>query len=380
MPQVNVVGGSVAGLIAAKEMAVRGVTVTVYEEHKEIGIPEKCDGLVSMKGISELGIVPSSNIVQNKLSKARFFSPSMKEVEIDATRQNVVVLDRSRFDKFLAEGAAKAGANIEVGRRVTAYTQTRDQVSCKMDSETVTSDILFDCSGYESYIRNGGAPLQGAQYLVYGKWFDKSTVEVYLDSKNAPGFFKWVIPLSSDIAKIGVAGTGINTFAVMDSFVKERGAIAFRKSAAPVTCSGLVKNFVEGRVVRAGDSAGQAKPTSGGGIYTGGLGGMLAGRAAVDALTSGDTSRLEDYEEKWKSQFGNEFKLQLYARNMFAKLDDKKLDQLIEMIGSSDLPKKISEEGDFDRHSIAIMKTFGFSNMVSTLGMVLTSELKSLLA
>ncbi len=55
-----------------------------------------------------------------------------------------------------------------------------------------------------------------------------------MDPKEAPGFFKWVIPLSSEIAKIGVAGNGINTFGVMDKFVKEKGAVAFRKAAAPV--------------------------------------------------------------------------------------------------------------------------------------------------
>ena len=66
----------------------------------------------------------------------------------------------------------------------------------------------MDCSGYESYIRGGGLVLQAGQYLVYGTWFDKATVEVYLDPIEAPGFFKWVIPISSDVAKIGVAGLG----------------------------------------------------------------------------------------------------------------------------------------------------------------------------
>ena len=359
---------------------MRGIDVTVYEEHREIGIPEKCDGLVSTKGMSQLGIVPPANVEQNSFTKARFFSPSMKEVEIDARRQGVVVLDRARFDRYLAERAARAGAKIELGKRVNGYSQNRDIVSMTVDSENKSSEILLDCSGYETYIRNGGVPLQGAQYIVYGNWFDKSTVEVYLDPKEAPGFFKWVIPISSDVAKIGVAGNGINTFGVMDSFVKERGAVPIRKSAAPVVCSGAIKNFVDRRVAKAGDSAGMAKPTSGGGIYTGGYGGLLAGRAAADAIESHDISKLEEYESAWKSKFGNEFRLQLYARNMFAKLDEKKLDQLIEMIASSDVPKKIAEEGDFDMHSIAIVKTLGLSNLISTLGMVVTSELKSLIA
>jgi flavin-dependent dehydrogenase len=376
--EVSIIGGSVAGFLAARELASRGIDVTIYEEHREIGIPEKCDGLVSSRGMSELGLLPPSNIVQNELTKCRFFSPSMKEVVIDARNQNVVVLDRSRFDKYLAEIAAREGAKLELGRRVSSFSQTQEKASLKIDSEEISSQVLLDCSGYESFIRGGGQTLQGAQYLVYGNWFEESTVEVYVNPKDAPGFFKWVIPISSEVAKIGVAGTSINTFEVMDAFVKEKHAVAFRKSAAPVIASGAIKNFVDGRIARVGDAAGQPKPTSGGGIYTGGFGGMLAGRAAAEAVKSGDITKLKEYESGWKEKFGDEFRMQLLARNTFAKLSAKQLDQLMEMIASSDIPKKISEEGDFDRHSIAIVRAFGLTNIFSVLGLVVSSELKSL--
>jgi digeranylgeranylglycerophospholipid reductase len=203
-------------------------------------------------------------------------------------------------------------------------------------------------------------------------------VEVYLDPKDAPGFFKWVIPLSSDVAKIGVAGKEINTFSVLDAFVKEKNAVPFRKAAAPVICSGTIKKFVDGRIVKAGDSAGQPKPTTGGGIYTGGYGGLEAAKAISKALEGDDFILLEEYEEKWRSKFGEEFRTQLYARNVFSKMTSKQLDQLATMVGSTDIPRKISEEGDFDRHSIAIMKAFGVTNLFSILGMVVANEIKSL--
>ena len=195
-----------------------------------------------------------------------------------------------------------------------------------------------------------------------------------MDPKTAPGFFKWVIPISSEIAKIGVAGNGINTFGVMDAFVKEKGAVAFRKSAAPVIASGTIKNFVDARIAHAGDAAGQPKPTSGGGIYTGGFGGMLAGRAAAEAIKSKEVAKLKDYESNWKEKFADEFRLQLYARNIFAKLSAKQIDQLMEMIASSDVPKKIAEEGDFDRHSTAIVRALGVANIFSVMGLVISNE------
>ena len=72
---VSIIGGSIAGLLAGRELALEGFDVTIYEEHREIGVPEKCDGLVSASGIDSLGLVPPSYIVQNILSKAVFFSP-----------------------------------------------------------------------------------------------------------------------------------------------------------------------------------------------------------------------------------------------------------------------------------------------------------------
>ena len=75
---VIVMGGSVAGLLAAREVAATGLSVSIFEEHSEIGLPEKCDGLVSTKAISSLGIVPKSRMVQNHIDGALLTGPRPK--------------------------------------------------------------------------------------------------------------------------------------------------------------------------------------------------------------------------------------------------------------------------------------------------------------
>jgi digeranylgeranylglycerophospholipid reductase len=378
LSDVSIIGGSVAGLLAARELALEGHDVTIYEEHREIGVPEKCDGLVGSMGIERLGLSLPSYVIQNSLTRAVFYSPSLREISIDAQRQKVVVLDRNRFDKFLAEKAASAGAKIRVGQRVSQFVQNAYDVSMKTDGYTAKSSILLDCGGFESYISAGGKTLQGGQYLVFGKWFEKHKVEVYFDPQNYPGFFKWVIPISSDMAKIGVAGEGVNTFQILDKFAQEKKAQVIRKMAAPVLCFGTLKSFVKDRVAKAGDAAGQAKPTTGGGIFTGGFGGMLAGKAASRAIKEKEPRLLSQYEENWRSEFGREFGFQTRARALFSKLTRDQVDKLFEMVASSDIPAKISEEGDFDRHSISIMKAFGLANVASVFGMFLTNELRQL--
>ena len=110
---VIIAGGSISGLLAAREVAAEGLSVIVLEEDTEIGTPEHCGGLVSIDGIQNLGIVPSNNAIQNNIKYAKISSPS-KSFELNAEKQKVIVLDRRIFDKQIAFQAQRMGAEIRI--------------------------------------------------------------------------------------------------------------------------------------------------------------------------------------------------------------------------------------------------------------------------
>src|SRR5919202_5572036 len=110
---VIIAGGSVSGLLAAREAAAKGLSVIVLEEDTEIGTPEHCGGLVSIDGIQNLGVVPSNNAIQNNIKHAKISSPS-KSFELNAEKQKVIVLDRRVFDKQIAFQDQRMGAEIRV--------------------------------------------------------------------------------------------------------------------------------------------------------------------------------------------------------------------------------------------------------------------------
>jgi len=111
---VVIAGGSVAGLLCAREIAAKGYSVLVIEEDSEIGTPEHCGGVVSIPAMDDLGIIPVRATLDNKIRTAKIVSPSGKDFTIDARPQQVIVLDRREFDKQIAHQAQVNGAEIRV--------------------------------------------------------------------------------------------------------------------------------------------------------------------------------------------------------------------------------------------------------------------------
>jgi len=111
---VVIAGGSIAGLICAREIASKGHQVLVIEEDYEIGTPEHCGGLVSITGLEELGIIPSRKTYEYLIEFADVHPPDGKSFSINSKKQKVAVINRRELDKQIAYQAQKNGAIIKV--------------------------------------------------------------------------------------------------------------------------------------------------------------------------------------------------------------------------------------------------------------------------
>ncbi|MGI0019540.1 MAG: geranylgeranyl reductase family protein [Nitrososphaera sp.] len=345
---VVVAGGSISGLLAAREAARAGLSVAVVEEDAEIGTPEHCGGLVSMEGIRNLGIIPDA-IENNRIKKARILSPS-NGFEIAAEKQKVVVVDRRELDKQVALQAQRAGAEIRVKCSMRSAVQDGDCYVVKTSEGELKCGYFVDARGVASIInRNREGVLSSAQYEVYAPWIERDTIEVAFDSEKYPGFFAWVIPTGDGQGKVGVAGKGINAASALKSYMDAKGPhSAVRKVYAPIWVSGPVENFASGHTVIVGDAAGQTKPTTAGGIYTCGMGGMMAGKAIAN-------ENMSEYQHRWESMFKDEFDKMLLARRLLERLDNRAIDDLFSAI-PKDRIEEAASTGDFDFHAAALSK------------------------
>ena len=374
--EVIVAGGSVSGLLCAREIANLGHSVLVIEEDHEIGTPEHCGGVVSVSGIEELGVVPTRGTLENKISSASIISPSGKNFTIDAKEQKVVVLDRRDFDKQIAHQAKNAGAEIRV--RTSLKEINGDEV--KTTDGTFKCKIIVDARGVSSLVnKDREGILQSAQYEVYADWIEKDQIKVYFNQEKYPGFFAWVIPTRTDIAKVGVAGKGINAAVALENFLSQKGKHSIvRKIFAPIWIKGPIENFVSKNKVTIGDAAGQSKPTTAGGIYSCGLGGIFAGRTISKYLESGIQSDLLEYQKAWSEKFGDEFQNMLLARKLFERFDNKAIEKMFESV-TPQILDEISKEGKFDFHTVSLAKLLGVKGSVKTVQAILGSEFRRLL-
>ena len=371
-----IAGGSVAGLLCAREIAGNGFSVLVIEEDYEIGTPEHCGGLVSISGLEELGVIPFKKTFDHMIESAEITAPDGKSFSINSKNQKVIEISRRELDKQIAFQAQKNGAVIKVR---TSF-QEKTDTGIRTNDENIDCKIFVDARGVSSLIhKDRTGILSSAQYEIYADWIKKGKVEVIFDQEKYPGFFAWIIPSNEGKGKVGVAGKGINVAETIDKILAEKGKHStIRKIFAPIWIKGPIEKFVEGNTIIVGDAAGQAKPTTAGGIFTSGMGGVYAGQAIAEFLKTDDKSKLEQYQTKWTERFGKEFEKQIFARKILERLDNNTINKLFDSI-TPEILKDISEKDDFDFHTSSIVKLLGLKGSIKTAQTLIGGEFKKLL-
>lgn len=392
-----VVGAGPAGLIAAREIASRGVEVRVVEEHPVVGKPNHCAGILSVEGLRRLGVKPSGDFVQHEITGGRIYSPSGAAIEIPGKRKRAYAIDRSEFDGLLADIAAREGVEIETRRLVKALSiqsgkaegvQGRDweiQARVVVDAEGASATLAKEAGLARSTL---GA-LAGVNVEVSGVELEPHMVEVWLGSDLAPGLFAWVIPLGDGDARCGLACSAGDAYERLKMFLGRRfsGARCSPPRRGLLLTGGPARRTFGDGLLLVGDAAGQTKPTTGGGVIMGGLCAMEAGRTAAEAVEAADCSAgfLRRYQKAWRSSLGREFASMRAARRFMNGLSDGRIDRLFYTFKREGLEERLQglvEEGDMDLQSdiirAALREPRLRSVLVRVVGKLALAELRSL--
>ncbi|MEM2463096.1 MAG: NAD(P)/FAD-dependent oxidoreductase [Candidatus Bathyarchaeia archaeon] len=386
-----VVGGGPSGSFCALNTAKRNINVTVFEEHNEIGVPCHCAGHLSISGLNDLELYPlPKNIVKNIFRGAKIYSPSGLEFSVRFFSPLTCAVDRSLFDKHLAYLAKKAGANFLFKSRVERLILEKGfvkGVEANVNGKTlkILGKIVVDAEGAsykilrqtgllppakDSFVNCVNAEVENVENI------ELDTVEVFLGTTYAPGFYAWLIPLNDGKVKVGLGAKTGNPKAFLQRLMHKHPAASkklkrakiLREALHPIPLSGPVKAYSNG-FLAVGDAAAQVKPTTGGGVIFGLNCAKIAADVAAEALEKNDyTSKfLRLYQQRFTKLLGFDIKVMKAARKMLEKLPDKKLDKIIDFCNKIRLDLDLLSLKEVDFQGQTFLRMWNKTRALATL-------------
>ncbi len=369
---VAVIGGGPVSSQVAYKLAGMGYHAIVLEKKEKLTGPVCCTGIVSRECIGTFSIPDS--VIHRWVNSARLFSPIAKSLHVWRDAPQAAILNRPAFNAFWANRAQSAGVEYRIASEVRSIKQSKKtalvDVVHRGEHLTVQARVVVLATGFGSWLVDG-LGLKGAGDFVMGAQAEVETnnideVEVYFGSKIAPSFFAWLVPTVKGKALVGLLSRR-NPPAYLRSLLARLGAegkiisgdIPFTYGGVPLRP--LPKTYGD-RMLVVGTTAGQVKPLTGGGIYFGLLCADIAANTLNRCLSIDDLSadKLASYQRSWKRRLGRELRTGYWARRVFEKLGDRRLDHLFGLMESSGLIDELrqAEELSFDWHADVVSRIF----------------------
>lgn len=360
MNTVSVIGAGPAGLQTAITLKQEGFDVTVFEEDEKIGIPENCAGLISAKGVKDIGLDLEKSKV-NDIYGARIYSPNGTMLQVKKRNPVAHVISRKNFDKELVNKARKLNIHVATNTKLIDVRKQTLFVQANGRGEIRKGEYIVGADGVNSTVRHlMGIDTTKSQFIhtiqakAIGE-FNKNYVELYLGD-FAKGFFAWVVPENERKARIGL-GTllGEDVSANFKEFLREKmPGVRVSQAQSSLIPYGLpLQNIQKNKMVLVGDAAFQTKATSGGGIIFGMKTGKILGETIANEIKKKDS--LKNYNKNL-SKINKELRMHWKIRNYINSLSNKEIDKLFEKVKKKGVEEFLEKEGDMDSPSKFIGK------------------------
>jgi len=361
MPKsVCIIGAGTIGLVLAKALASSGIETDIYESKAKVSEgAKKASGVISKIGLDDIGVNYEGSII-NHLNGA-FLHSSSEKLEIRSKDTKAYVIDRGRYVEECAHEAKQAGAKIYLHTRFSQrdLVRLKDQYDVVVGADGAVSTVAkaFSFPPLNSYVLTYKAEYMGAEVT------DAHMVDLFFDSALTRNFFAWTIPYSSDIIELGLgidSSYRRNSSSVFEEFknkppiLRKLGPaklLSNHASMIPLEVRGVT---VKGNVLLVGDSAGQTKPTTGGGIVFGAGCAKIAANSITRYLEH--NTPLQNYERAWRKKYGLEIFLHGKIHKLYSSSSPARMDTLFRVIKRLGGEKFLGRYGDMDRPSVMLKR------------------------
>ena len=364
-----VIGAGPSGSRTAWNLAKAGYSTALIEEHERVGEPCQCAGLITPRTFDYLGY---KRPILQEMNGARLWGPNDSFLDFQAPETKALVIDRPDLDRSIANKAVEAGVDLREGHRYLTHSKSENGISATIQSKNgkieLKTRLLIGSDGPASRVaRDAGLSSKREVLAAFGADVEgyqgkDNHVDLFVGSELAPRFFGWGIPTGPNEGRIGMA-------TVLPDRPKNFFRDYFHKGAPSKLLGGAkIVNRVSGlipfgtrdpsyadNVLLTGDAAGMAKPTSGGGIYSGLISADAAFEIADKAFQKEklDSKTLSPYQSLLKQRIGGELTKGHHLRRAFLSLTDEQLSEIISILGEPKVKEAIEKTGDLDYASLA---------------------------
>ena len=361
---VAVVGAGPAGSRTARNLARSGLRVKLLEEHRKIGVPSHCSGLISLRTLREAEI--DEDAVIHRINGAFIHGPEGTQVGLDAGSTSAVAIDRVKWDETLCEQAQRDGADL-LTARVLNVERTNGGVTLRTltpnGRSTISARMVVGADGGHSRVARS-LGLARPTERVYCLGIEarmtvprEDFVHVFVGRELAPGWFGWIIPTGEGRVRVGIGCEVGNAHKPIDCYHSLASQFddlfhdiePIRYYGGTIPLQFAERSYAD-KVVLVGDAAGQVKPFSGGGIYTGLVGARHAATAVRRAFEADDLSEktLAPYERRWKREIGRELQRSRRLRHAGLTLSDAETELVVKTLQNDGLQQIAARHGDID--------------------------------
>jgi digeranylgeranylglycerophospholipid reductase len=148
---VAVVGAGPAGSRTARNLARAGLRVRLLEEHRRVGVPSHCSGLISPRTLKEAEI--GEDAIIHRITGAFVHTSNGGEVALGGGQTRAVAIDRVRWDETLAQQAQNSGAEFVRARLTNA---SRENSHVRLHTQTDGRDSSFTARVVVGALRTPG--------------------------------------------------------------------------------------------------------------------------------------------------------------------------------------------------------------------------------
>ena len=376
MLDVLVVGAGPSGSRTAWNFSKEGYKVVLIDRAEVIGEPCQCAGLITPRTFEYLGY---ERPILQEMDGARLWGPKDSYLDFQASETKALVIDRPDLDRSIANKALEAGTEVLHGHTYLGHEKVNGGIRAKLRNKTkkftIDVKLLVGADGPLSRVaRNAGISGKREILRAFGAdvrgYKGKDThVDLFVGSELAPRFFGWGIPTGPNEGRIGIATTlphkpmpFFRDYFLKGAPSKLLGGAKIINLISGLIPFGTANPSYTDNVILTGDAAGMAKPTSGGGIYSGLISADAAFEVASKAIDSGNLSsaNLSEYQALLSNRIGGELIKGSYLRKAFLSLNDDQLAEIISILSEPNVKETIEKTGDLDYASLAafsVLKT-----------------------